>query len=271
MTVLGVIPTIPGWRNRSQARVVASSDPSSPAAEAYRALRTSIQFLGLDRQLRIIQVTSPIAAEGKSTTLANLAITLTQAGLRVVVVCCDLRRPRINDFFEVPNDIGFTSVHLGEVPITGAMQNAPGTARLKILASGPLPPNPSEILSSTRTTDILNALAEKCDIVLVDCPPVLPVTDAAVLAAKVDGTIVVVSAGSTTIKALNRTVQLLRQVDAPLLGVVLNGGLTETSYNYQYTPTAAPPSSNGRAEKEPKVPKDRKAARLSQDKRRKAS
>jgi capsular exopolysaccharide synthesis family protein len=273
LTVLGVIPLIPGWRNRSLPRVVAATEPTSPAAEAYRTLRTSIQFLGLDRSLKVLQVTSPIASEGKSTTLANLAVTLTQAGLRVVVVCCDLRRPRINEFFGLPNEVGFTSVLLGQVPLPNALQGVAGLPRLKVLSSGPLPPNPSELLSSRRTTDVLAQLGSQSDIVLVDCPPVLPVTDAAVLATKVDGTLVVASAGSTTYKDLARTVQLLGQVDAPVLGVVLNGGNTGTGYGYQYPyrqPTPAP-TSNGRPPREAKGPKPEKAKASSNGSRRKIS
>jgi capsular exopolysaccharide synthesis family protein len=251
LTVLGVIPLIPSWRNRSHTRLVAATDPTSPAAEAYRTLRTAIQFLSIDRSLSVLQVTSPIASEGKSTTIANLAVTLSEAGLRVVVVCCDLRRPRINEFFDLPNDVGFTSVLLGRVPLSGAVQEVPAMPNLKVLASGPLPPNPSELLSSQRTTDILTQLGTQADMVLVDCPPVLPVTDAAVLATKVDGTLLIASANSTTYKELGRAVQLLNQVDAPLLGVVLNSGRVETTYAYQYRQAkpALAASSNGQAPK----------------------
>jgi succinoglycan biosynthesis transport protein ExoP len=257
LTVLGAIPIIPGWRNRAQPRLVAATDPTSPAAEAYRTLRTSIQFLGLDRSLRVLQVTSPMAAEGKSTTLANLAVTLSHAGLRVIVVCCDLRRPRIHEFFGLSNDAGFTSVLLGQVPLIKAIQSAPGLDRVKVLASGPLPPNPSELLSSPRTTDMFKQLASQADIVLIDCPPALPVTDAAVLATKVDGTLVVASATTTTYRDLTRTMQLLNQVDAPVLGVVLNGAKSEGSYEYQYRPAtaASTPSANGRGRKEAKADK----------------
>jgi succinoglycan biosynthesis transport protein ExoP len=247
--VLGVLPLIPGWRNRTQTRLVAATDPTSPPAEAYRTLRTSIQFLSIDRAMRVVQVTSPVAAEGKSTTLANLAVTLSQAGLRVVVVCCDLRRPRIHEFFGLRNDVGFTSVLLGQVPLGRALQDVPSLGGLKVLTSGTLPPNPSELLSSKRTTDIFAQLGSQSDMVLVDCPPVLPVTDAAVLATKVDGTLVVASAGSTTYRDLTRTIQILSQVEAPLLGVVLNGGKAETHYDYQYRAVAAEPSTNGNGHK----------------------
>jgi capsular exopolysaccharide synthesis family protein len=251
--VLGVLPVIPGWRNRTQTRLIAATDPTSPPAEAYRTLRTSIQFLSLDRAMKVIQVTSPVAAEGKSTTLANLAVTLSQAGLRVVVVCCDLRRPRIHEFFDIHNDVGFTSVLLGHVPLARALQDIPNLGSLKALTSGTLPPNPSELLSSQRTTDVLAQLRNQSDMVLVDCPPVLPVTDAAVLATKVDGTLVVASAGSTTYRDLNRTIQILSQVEAPLLGVVLNGGQAEAQYDYHYRAFAAEPSTNGNGHKPAKA------------------
>ncbi len=247
LTVLGVIPLVPAWRNRSQTRLIAATEPTSSPAEAYRTLRTSIQFLSIDRSLRVLQVTSPIASEGKSTTMANLAVTLSQAGLRVVVVCCDLRRPRINQFFDLPNEVGFTSVLLGQVPLGVALQDVPNISRIKVLASGPLPPNPSELLSSQRARDLLTQLSKQADVVLVDCPPVLPVTDAAVLASKVDGTLLIASAGATTYKDLARAVQLLHQVDAPLLGVVLNNGTVETTYGYQsrQATAAQAPSMNG--------------------------
>ena len=240
LPVLGIIPLVQSWRNRSEPLVVSVTNPNSQAAEAYRTLRTSIQFMGLERSLRVLQVTSPVASEGKTTTLANLAVTLTHAGLRVIVVGCDLRRPRIGDFFNLPSDVGFTSVLLGQVPLAEAIQSVPGTPRLSVLTSGPLPPNPSELLSSPRTTDILMKLAEQADMVLVDCPPVLPVTDAAVLATKVDGTLVIVSAGSTTYNELAQTVQLLRRVNSRLLGIVLNGGAMATSYGYLYHRPGAP-------------------------------
>jgi succinoglycan biosynthesis transport protein ExoP len=257
LTVLGVIPLVTSWRNRSQTRLVAAIEPNSPPAEAYRTLRTSIQFLGIDRSLRVLQVTSPIASEGKSTTMANLAVTLSQAGLRVVVVCCDLRRPRINQFFDLPNEVGFTSVLLGRVPLGIALQDVPNMSRVKVLASGPLPPNPSELLSSQRTTDIFTQLGKQADLVLVDCPPVLPVTDAAVLASKVDGTLLIASAGSTTYKDLTRAVQQLHQVGAPLLGVVLNNGTVETTYGYQSRQTQPGPeaSTNGHGPQEPDAQK----------------
>ncbi|MCA1676565.1 MAG: hypothetical protein LC799_31790, partial [Actinobacteria bacterium] len=156
--VVGLIPSVATWKDKERTQVVSVTEPTSPTAEAYRTLRTAVQFMGLDRPVRSLQLTSPSAQEGKTTTLANLGVALAKAGNRVVLVCCDLRRPRIHDFFGLSNTIGFTSVLLGEVPLSGALQDVEGVDRLQVLASGPLPPNPSELLSSRRALEVLGPL-----------------------------------------------------------------------------------------------------------------
>ncbi|MGH9231080.1 MAG: polysaccharide biosynthesis tyrosine autokinase [Acidimicrobiales bacterium] len=228
--VLGLIPAIPDWKSKEQARVISLSDPTSQAAEAYRILRTSIQFVGIDRDLRLIQVTSASAQEGKTTTLSNLAVAFASSGLRTVAVCCDLRRPRLNAFFGLDNAVGYTSVLLGSVALSKALQPVPGQERLLVLASGPLPPNPAELLSSSRNADLLRNLAAQADVVLIDSPPVLPVTDSLVLSQRVDATVLVTSAGTTTRKAAHRAAEMLHQVNAPLVGAVLNGVSEEIGY-----------------------------------------
>jgi polysaccharide biosynthesis transport protein len=233
--VVGLIPAVPTWKATEEARVVSRDDPTSPTAEAYRTLRTSVQFLAVDRPLKTLQVTSANAKEGKTTTLANLGVALAGAGRPVVLVCCDLRRPRIHEFFGLPNDIGFTSVLLGEVPLWSAVQEVPGVPRLSLLASGALPPNPSELLSSPRTAEVLKPLQAEGNLVLVDSPPVLPVTDALVLSQHVDAVLLVSVVGRTTKKDLARASELLHQVDAPLLGTVLNGVSATDGYGYSYT------------------------------------
>src|SRR5581483_11194643 len=160
--VLGLVPAVAAWRDKETPVVVSIEEPTSAAAEAYRTLRTSIQFMGLERPLKTLQITSPAASEGKTTTLANLAVALARAGQRVIVVCCDLRRPRIHEFFGVSNTLGFTSVLLGEIPLSGALQKVPGETRVVVLASGPPPPNPSELLSSRRTVEVFTALQNEC-------------------------------------------------------------------------------------------------------------
>jgi capsular exopolysaccharide synthesis family protein len=221
--VLGLIPAVTAWKKRQESMLISITDPGSPVSEAYRTLRTSINFLGIDRALRTLQITSPGASEGKSTTIANLAVALARAGQRVIVVGCDLRRPRIHDFFGVSNDVGFTNVLKGTTPLPRALQNVEGEDHLQVLASGPLPPNPSELLASNRTVEMLVTLQTLADIVLLDCPPVLPVTDAAVLSSRVDATLLVATAGKTTKGELTRAVELLHHVNAPIVGTVLNG------------------------------------------------
>jgi succinoglycan biosynthesis transport protein ExoP len=228
--VIGLIPLVSDWKAKEQGRVVSITEPTSPAAEAYRILRTSIQFLGIERQVRVIQVTSASAQEGKTTTLANLAVAFASSGLRTVAVCCDLRRPRLHQFFGVDNAVGFTSVLLGNVALSKALQPVPNQERLLLLASGPLPPNPAELLSSSRTADLFRNLASQADIVLIDSPPVLPVTDSLVLSQRVDSTLLVSSARTTTRKAAARAAEMLQQVNAPLVGAVLNGVTEEGGY-----------------------------------------
>lgn len=236
---VGLIPLVPGWKDRNQPVLVTLSDPTSPSAEAYRALRTSLQFDSLDRPLRTVLITSPSAGDGKTTVLSNLGLTLAQVGQRVIIACCDLRRPRLHEFFGLTNTIGFTSVVLGEQPVFTALQQVRGQPNLRVLASGPLPANPAEMLSSVRAGEVLAALAGDADIVLIDSPPILPVTDAAVLTRLVDGTLLVVTEGATTRKQVSQALAVLGQVDALILGTVLNEVSAEDSYRYTYRPYSA--------------------------------
>ncbi|HSH59758.1 MAG TPA: polysaccharide biosynthesis tyrosine autokinase [Acidimicrobiales bacterium] len=233
--VLGLIPAVP-WRDREQAHVVSIENPSSPTSEAYRSLRTSVQFLGLGAPLHCLQVTSGSQGEGKTTTSTNLALMLARAGERpVVVVDCDLRRPRLHEFFQLPNNIGFTSVMLGEVPVSAALQRFDDEPGLSVLVSGPIPSDPSELLASRRTAEVLASLRADGALVLLDTPPVLPVTDALVVSKWVDATLLVASSGHTTRRQVHRTMELLAQVDAPLVGTVLNKAPTGSSgYGYGY-------------------------------------
>jgi non-specific protein-tyrosine kinase len=243
---LGLIPVVSGWKQRSKAWLVTSDAPTSPASEAYRTLRTALSFLALERPLRIIQITSPSAGEGKTTTLANLAVVLSQAGRKVVVVCCDLRRPRIHDFFSLSNKIGFTSVLLGETPLSAAVQPVEEHPGLSLLASGPIPPNPSELLSGVRAHEVLQALLDSHDVVLLDTPPVLPVTDAIVVSAAVDATLLVAAVGATTKRQTHRAVELLTQAQSPFVGTVLNGATNDEGYGTSYDGLYHANDSNGK-------------------------
>jgi polysaccharide biosynthesis transport protein len=231
---VALIPAVPGWKDRDEPRVVSVVEPNSATAEAYRALRTSLLFLTVDRPVRVVQITSPSASEGKTTTLANLGASMASAGRRVVISCSDLRRPRIHEFFGLTNAVGLTSVIVGDVALADALQPVPGVDGLSILASGPPPPNPSELLSSARAAEVFASIREAFDLVLLDSPPVLPVTDAAVLSRRADALLLVATAGATTRREFSRAVELLRQVDAPLIGSILNGVAGEGGYGYQY-------------------------------------
>jgi capsular exopolysaccharide synthesis family protein len=220
--VLALIPEMPDWRDEHTHYLVSKSSPSSVPAEAYRSLRTAIQFLGLDRSIKTVQVTSPSTGEGKTTTVANLAVVMAQAGRRVVVVSCDLRRPRLHEFFNMSNQVGFTSVLLGESSLQDALQSVPGLPNLYVLASGQIPPNPSELLSGRRAGELLATLAQNADIVLIDSPPVLPVTDASVLAGHSDAVFMVVAAGISTRSQVARALETLGHIGAPVSGLVLN-------------------------------------------------
>jgi len=232
LTVVGLIPALPEWKNRKTTPLVAQAQPRSHAAEAYRTLRTSVEFLALEHPISSVQITSAMAQEGKTTTLSNLATSFAKAGQRVIVLCCDLRRPRVHDFYGLSNDVGFTSVLLGEAPLADAIQPVPGDLPLGLVSSGPLPPNPAELLSSKRAAGVIQALDDRCDLLLVDSPPVVPVTDGLVIAGLVDAVLLVADSGSTTKRGLARAVELLRQIDAPLVGAVLNGVSSGSEYGY---------------------------------------
>jgi non-specific protein-tyrosine kinase len=233
LPVLALVPAVAGWKNREFPAVITLREPSSPSAEGYRALRTSVQFLGVERPLHVIQVTSPSAAEGKSTTIANLAVVLANAGRRVTVVCCDLRRPRVHEFFKLSNAVGLTSVLIGEVSLGDAIVRVPDVPGLYLLPSGQLPPNPSELLGGQHVISVLQQL-RPTGIVLVDSPPVLPVTDSVVLSSRVDATIIVATAGTTGQKELRRSREVLEQVQANVLGIVLNGVSPDAAYGDGY-------------------------------------
>ena len=211
--------------------LIAIRDPRSPAAEAYRTLRTNIRFSSLDRALRTLLVTSTSPDEGKSTTLANLAITMAQAEQRVIIADCDLRRPSLHTLFGLSNEVGLTTLMLeeGEVPLP---LQPTGVAGLSLLASGPLPPRPADILGSRRMQAVIKRLVGEADIVLFDTPPVTAVTDAAVLATHVDGVLLVFQAGKTRREHAKQTRQILEKVKANIIGVVLNDARLETGYGY---------------------------------------
>ncbi len=210
-------------------------EPKSPTAEAYRTLRTNINYASVDKPLRTLLVTSPEPGEGKTTTLSNLAVVLAQNGKQVIVADCDLRHPRTHVAFRLNNRKGISSLFTESSYVLDGSCQPSGVENLSVVTTGSLPPNPSELLGSKRMQAILKAMTENADVVLVDTPPTLAVTDAAVLAPIVDGVLVVVRPGKTRQSALRHTLEQLQQVGARVLGIVLNDVTTHRSaYSYHY-------------------------------------
>jgi receptor protein-tyrosine kinase len=231
--ILAMVPMVNSWK-RKRGVVASSSEPTSPAAEAYRSLRTSLQFARQAQELRTVLVTSPAAAEGKTSTLANLGAVFAQAGERVVLVSCDLRRPRLGQFFDVEEQSGLTTVLLGQQTLEQALKQVDGYDYLWILGAGPVPPNPAELLSGPRAGKVFAALRENFDLVLVDSPPVLPVTDAMVLSKYADGTLLVVAAGQTKRAELQRASERFTQAQSRVVGIVLNEVTKQSGYGSGY-------------------------------------
>lgn len=194
----------------------------APRIEAFRVLRTNMQFIDVDTDNKVFVVSSPVSAEGKTSTAMNLAITSTQAGQRVVLVEGDLRRPTIAEHLGLNSAVGLTSVLVGQMELAGALQHPSGMPDMTVLTSGTLPPNPSELLQSRAMTDVVTKLRAEFDVVIIDTPPLLPVTDAALLASLSDGALLVVRHGRTTRDQLANTIGRLKAVGAKPVGVVLN-------------------------------------------------
>src|SRR4030081_632424 len=194
-------------------------DPTSPAAEAYRSLAANLQFAYADRQMQTIGITSAAAGEGKSTTVANLAIALAEGGRRVIVIAADLRRPSLHTLFGVDRQEGLSNLLVGEQTLLPLIDTgAPG---VRLLASGPVPANPWDVLASRRFDQALALARAQADFVLVDTAPAGALADAAVLAPRLDGMLLVVSAGRTKRDLARRAREQLERVNANLLGVVL--------------------------------------------------
>jgi len=231
--VLAMVPVVTGGKKRDRPLVVSVSNPLSPAAEAYRSLRTSLQFVRQQRALRTVVVTSPAADEGRSATVANLGAVFAQAGERVLLVSCDLRRPRLARLFGLDEQTGLTAVLLGGRSLAEVVQPVSGHETLWLLGAGKVPANPAELLTGPAARELFAALRAEFDLVLIDSPPVLPVTDAAVLSKDADGTLMVVAAGQTRQADLRRAAEKLAQVNAPLIGTVLTRVTRQTGYHYK--------------------------------------
>jgi len=249
VTTLALVARTPNGKGDTapQDRLVATASSKSPFAEPYRVLRTNIRFSGVDKPVQTLMVTSSSPNEGKSTTVANLAIVMAQAGKKVIIIETDLRRPVLHDVFGVPNDQGVTNALVQtEATLDGLVQ--PTTyENLRVITSGPLPPNPSELLDSQRMRQFVNTLKEEADILLFDSPPVMVAADASILADLVDGTLVVINSGSTRREVAQQAIQTLIRGRARILGAVLNN-VARTKGNYYYYYHSGYYSDNGQGD-----------------------
>lgn len=243
--VLGVIPLVRSWSRREEAYVASIHEPQGEAAEAYRKLRTALRFADLDGGRQVVQVTSPSQDEGKSTTSANLAVALAMAGIEVLLVDADLRRPRLDQFFGRPAVVGLTTVLIGDATVDEAVQSTE-VANLTFLASGEIPPNPAEVLSSDRMSALIDQLRRRFAMVVIDGPPVLPVTDAVALATGTDGTILVARSGVTRQDDVTNALHLLGQVGGHVLGTVFNAVRSNSRGYGGYNYSSYPPVHGGR-------------------------
>jgi non-specific protein-tyrosine kinase len=212
--------------------LITLTDPRSPVAEAYRTLRTNLSFYGLDQPIRSLVVTSPSAGEGKSTTVANLAVTMAQSGKRTILVDCDLRRPQLHTLFGLPAEPGLTNVmleNLAEVPLQKTE-----VENLWLLASGPTPPNPADLLGTGKMDALIASLLERTDIVLFDAPPVAVVTDAAILGGKVDGVLLVIQSGKTRRDHSERAKELLEKAKVRVIGATLTNAPKDSAVGDYY-------------------------------------
>ncbi len=233
---LAAIPALKKSRNRSD-MLVTLNDPTGPAAEAFRTLRASLQYVAVDDDARIIQIASAHSADGKTTVSANLALALAQAGRSVAVIDADLRRPRIHELFGVPQVPGLTSAIIGSAPLDQCVQKIPGAGNGNawVMPSGPLPPGPSELLGSKATKSIITKIAKLVDFVIIDTPPVLAVADTVVLSQHVHASILVVDAKKTTRADVVEAFERLQQAGSPVVGTVLNKvSRRPGSYGYGY-------------------------------------
>lgn len=227
--VLGVISTY----NINQNPLITVTQPRSPTSEAFRSLRTNLQFSGVSKPLKTVVVTSASPGEGKTAMVANLAAVVAQNGREVMVVDSDMRRPRMHRLFQLSNRIGLADFFIKPDNIIDELIKDTGVDGLQVITSGSLPPNPSELLSSEKMTKILDALGQRYHFVFIDTPPLLAVTDALVLASRVDGVILVVDPHKTKRAAIKHAIDQLKRIDANLIGVILNKvKLQNTAYYY---------------------------------------
>lgn len=214
-------------------KLITNGNARSPGVESYKTLRTNIQYAGFDRELKSILITSCAPSEGKSLTAANLAVSMAQDGKKILLVDCDLRKPMQRRVFNVMNIQGLTNI-LAEGTDYREVVNDVNVDNLSLITSGPKPPNPSEILGSSKMKAFIDQVTEDFDMVILDTPPMLPVTDASVLSRMVDGMLLVIRHGKTSIEAVETVKSQVEKVGANLLGAVINDVPIDDSSYYYY-------------------------------------
>ena len=235
LPTLGTILKMKGDGGRSEIyRLATLLYPRSPAAEAYRTLRTNVEFATVDEPARTLLVTSSIPGEGKTTTASNLAVAFAQSDRRVILLDADLRKPGVHKLFGLPNTVGLTSLLRRDEAGIDDVAQATEQANLRVITTGPLPPNPAELLRSQRMRTILEQLTAAADLVILDSPPLQAVTDAAILASITDGTLLVVDAGRTRRGAARNGREALAKADARTLGAALNRLSGRAAGDYVY-------------------------------------
>jgi capsular exopolysaccharide synthesis family protein len=217
----------------TQPNLITLTNPRSPVSEAYRTLRTSLIFSSLNEPLQTLVMTSPAPEEGKSTALANLAVTLAQGGRPTIIVDCDLRRPSQHTLWGVDQEPGLTSMVLEDMSAPPLVDT--GVEGLRLVTSGPLPPNPADLLGSKRMDEIIEGLRSEAEFILFDAPPVIAVTDAALLASKLDGVVLVLRAGATRREHAERAKELLERINVRIVGAVLTNAQVDTRVGGYYS------------------------------------
>jgi len=215
--------------------IITLTDPTSPAAEAYRSLRINLEFAGVDEPLHTLLITSSGPGEGKSTALANLAVAMSDGERDVILVDADLRRPSQHELFGLSNEHGLSDMFRDDSAFNNPPLQSIPNSTLKVLTSGTLPPIPSQLLAARKMDEVIARLAEQADVVLFDAPPVVAVTDASLLASKVDGVLLVVKAGSTRRDHVRAAKDRLEKVNARLVGAVLLNASFDTSPERYYS------------------------------------
>ena len=254
LPILAVVPFI-----QDDIALISEVDQHSPLLESYRILRSNIAFSAIDREIKLLAVSGPGRGEGKSTTAANLAIAMAMDGRKVLIVDCDMRRPSMHRLFGVSSSIGLTNVITGNVKLEDAIK-ATKVENLSVLPAGALPPNPPEVLNSTHSRELFRKLAQDYDMVVLDCPPCAGLSDVQVVSTIVDGLVLVVAMNQTVKPHLCITMQTLAQVDAPLIGTVLNKMDLRHQGYYYYSYSYREDGNEGRSGHKTKLRKSGKSA-----------